>query len=85
MEKPLSYKGKNYQLTFAEDRPFVFLEDEKGNQLAELFALSSIHSLDGRDDTTKVGSWQVESTSDETVYTLRAESSVWEGKIYRFR
>ncbi|HEU5138349.1 MAG TPA: TIM-barrel domain-containing protein, partial [Bacillales bacterium] len=47
--------------------------------------LSSIHSLDGRDDTTKVGSWQVESTSDETVYTLRAESSVWEGKIYRFR
>ncbi|HEU5139651.1 MAG TPA: hypothetical protein VFT51_06735 [Bacillales bacterium] len=85
MGNAMSYKGKNYQLTFAEDRPFVFLDDGEGNQLAELFALSSVHSLNGRDDTTKVGSWQVESTSDETLYTLRAGSSVWEEKIYRFR
>lgn len=85
MKKPLVYKGENYQLTFETDRPFVFVKDKEGHLLAELFVLSSIHALEGRDDTVKIGVWEETRTSTETVFSLGAESSLWEGKTYRFR
>ncbi|HET7616060.1 MAG TPA: hypothetical protein VFK27_03800, partial [Bacillales bacterium] len=81
----LTYKGKHYQLTFAEDRPFVNVEDDKGNTLAELFVLSSVHTLGAQDDTTKIGSWQAEDGAGGKVFSLKTESSVWDDKIYRFK
>lgn len=74
-----------YRLEFAKDRPYVFLEDERGNRVAELFVLSGVHPLDGRDDTTSAGDWTVEEGLDQLVFSLEAASSVWERKVYRFR
>ena len=76
---------QHYSLTFPSDRPFVLLKDASGRQLAELFVLSSIHSLHARDDTVGVDEWEVEERDGETVLTLRAHSSIWEEKRYRFR
>ncbi len=77
--------AQRYSLIFPADRPFVYLQDEKGKRLAELFVLSSVHPLSDRDDTTAIGSWQVEEGPAEVIFSLIAESSVWETKVYRFR
>jgi hypothetical protein len=78
-------RAECYTLTFAHDRPFVFLDDAAGTRVAELFVLSSVHPLHGRDDTTKVGAWQFTTDGDELVAELHAESAVWHSKCYRFR
>ncbi len=77
--------AETYQLSFAADRPYVKLLDEQGNPVADLFVLSSIHPLNGRDDTVSSGLWQIEKHTEEVIYTLEASSSVWKRKIYRFR
>lgn len=71
-----------YSLTVAHDRPFVYLHNSQGIRLAELFVLSSVHPLHGRDDTTAIGAWEIKETPGEITLTLRAESSIWEGKRY---
>src|SRR5436853_2291729 len=81
----LAVHAEAYTLTFANDRPFVYLDDAAGTRLAELFVLSSIHPLHDRDDTTRFGAWQLEESAEELVVWLQAESSVWRGKTYRFR
>lgn len=82
---PLTFSAETYTLTFPIDRPFVYVDDARGSRLLDLFVLSSVHPLHDRDDTTRVGEWQVEDRSDATVYSLRVASSVWDEKIYRFR
>jgi hypothetical protein len=77
--------AETYRLTFAIDRPFVYLDNAQGKRLAELFVLSSVHPLHGRDDSTRIESWQVEETPQEIVFQLRCSSSIWQEKIYRFR
>ncbi len=52
----LTLHAEAYTLTFAKDRPFVYVADAEGAHLAELFVLSSVHPLNGRDDTTSIGS-----------------------------
>jgi hypothetical protein len=74
-----------YSLEFAKDRPFVYLDDEHGARIADLFVLSSIHALDGRDDTTSVGVWRVEEGLSEMVFSLETGSSIWDSKTIRFR
>jgi hypothetical protein len=81
----LTLRAETYTLTFAVDRPFVYLDDAAGERLAELFVLSSVHPLHDRDDTLSAGSWQVEQAGDEVLFSLAARSSVWSGKTYRFR
>jgi hypothetical protein len=81
----LSIRAETYTLTFASDRPFAFLDGPDGTRIAELFILSSIHPLHDRDDTTRTGPLEVAETPDEVVFTLRAESSCWRAKTYRFR
>lgn len=73
-----------YSLEFAKDRPFVYLDDENGARTAELFVLSSINPLHGRDDTTQAGPWRVDEGLEEMIFSLEASSSVWESKIIRF-
>lgn len=74
-----------YSLEFAADRPFVYVENTSGKRLADLFALSAVHPLNGRDDTTAAGAWRVEEGLDEVVISVEASSAVWEAKTYRFR
>lgn len=83
-EKQFAIQTDNYKLTFGQDRPFVFVDDFQGERIMELFYLSSIDPLNGRDDTIRVGSWEKEESDNKIIFTLEADSSVWEKKIYRF-
>jgi hypothetical protein len=79
------FTSETYCLTFLADRPFVSLDSPRGDRLAELFFLSSIHSLRGRDDTTRIGEWEMDEQPGVTTFLLRVESSFWRAKRYRFR
>ncbi len=81
----LAITADTYRLNFASDRPFVYLDDGDGARLAELFVLSSVHPLHDRDETTRIGTWQVTPATDEVVFSLDVESSVWQRKRYVFR
>ncbi|MDX1991170.1 MAG: hypothetical protein SF029_02190 [bacterium] len=83
--KALIIKATAYTLKCAADRPYVYLRDSAGNTLAELFVLSSIHTLTGRDDTVRIGDWTVRAEGETVVLELSTESSVWKRKVYRFR
>ena len=76
---------ERYRLRLAPEKPFVYLEDHQGNRLAELFVLSSIHPMHTRDDTTQTGSWVVEESENEVLFSLKASSSAWRSKTYSFR
>ena len=76
--------SETYRLTFLDDRPFVRVESAQGEGLVDLFVLSSIHSLHGRDDTTRVGNWEMREQSDVTTFVLTVQSSLWQAKQYRF-
>ncbi len=84
-----SLQAQDYALTFNSAdpgaRPYVDVCDANGRKILELFALSSIHPLAGRDDTVALGEWTVRETPGEAVFTLRARSSTWDAKEYRFR
>jgi hypothetical protein len=80
-----SFISETYHLLFLPDRPFVRVESQNGASFTELFVLSSIHSLHGRDDTTRIGEWQVDEKPGVTTFLLRVESSLWKSKQYRFR
>ncbi|HJR80704.1 MAG TPA: hypothetical protein VJ821_11575, partial [Anaerolineales bacterium] len=79
------FRSETYCLSFLDERPFVNLDSPNGNRLAELFIPSSIHSLQGRDDTSKLGSWEIIEQPDATTFLLHAESSLWKAKRYRFQ
>jgi len=79
------FASDTYRLTLLEDRPFVRVESAQGDWLADLFVLSSVHSLHGRDDTVKIGTWEVDEQPGVTTFTLRVESSLWKAKQYRIR
>ncbi len=81
----IKFFAETYRLEFAKDRPFVYLDDQNGVRIVDLFVLSSVHPLTGRDDTTDISAWSVDENLDEVVFTLEASSSVWQKKIYRFR
>lgn len=82
----LEVHAEAYRLVFPDDeRAFVYLEDAKGARLADLFVLSSVHTLSGQDDTTEIGQWDVTEDNDEVILTLTVKSSVWTEKTFRFR
>jgi len=84
-KEALRFTSETYRLTFLDDRPFVRVESAQGEGLAELFVLSSVHSLHGRDDTTRIGEWEVDEQLEVTIFRLRVESSLWKAKEYCFR
>ena len=77
------FSGNTYRIILLEDRPFILLETETGDPLAELFALSSVHPLNGRDDTPAILDWERSEMAGVTTFTLQASSTVWSRKIYR--
>jgi hypothetical protein len=81
----LRFTSEAYSLTFLNDRPFVRVESRGGDRLAELFVLSGVHALHSRDDTTRIGAWEIDEQPGITTFLLRVESSLWNVKQYRFR
>ena len=75
----------SYSLSFPTDRPFVYVDDSSGARLAELFVLSNVHPFHDRDDTVAFDEWQVTEEGDQILCTLRARSSTWADKTYRFQ
>lgn len=73
-----------YRLATAADRPFVLLQRPTGELLAELFVPGSVHPLHDRDDTAALDGWQTAEEGEAIVLSLRAASSVWDEKVYRF-
>lgn len=84
-DETFKVRASTYTLTCAPDRPYVYLADPKGNHLAELFVLSSVHTLHGRDDTVRMETWQAKLAPDEITLSLSVQSSLWTRKTYRFR
>ncbi|MFW6097971.1 MAG: hypothetical protein ACOC9Z_07835 [Chloroflexota bacterium] len=85
----VSVVAGSYRLITATDRPFVRVFDAGGDLLCELFVPSSINPLHDRDDTVALGRWHVEAGrgpngEEGVVLCMEAQSSVWEGKEYRF-
>jgi hypothetical protein len=76
--------ASRYTLAIAPDRPYVYLFDLHNEKAVEFFALSSVHTMTGRDDTVKIGAWSVEKTPEKIVLSVTAESSIWKSKTYRF-
>lgn len=83
-DKTISVQAANYSLTVAADRPFVTLADAAGVKIADLFYPSSVHSTRGQDDTTRLGRWQIDELADAVSLSIKAESSVWTSKTFRF-
>ena len=73
-----------YQLKFHTARPYVDLKTPEGERIVELFALSSVHPMNGRDDTYQIGTWSFQESPDEIVVTLQAKSTAWINKTYTF-
>jgi len=81
----LRFSADSYTLTFPSDRPFVYLADQAGQRLADLFVLSSVHTLGGLDDSVAMEAWQVDTSAAETVFSMRVSSSLWDAKTIEFR
>jgi len=77
-------EARAYRLVFLTERPFVNLETPAGEPIAELFVFSSVHPLNGRDDTYAGGEWMAAETPGRIEISIRAQSTAWRGKIYRF-
>jgi hypothetical protein len=81
----IKLRSSTYTLICAKDRPYIYLAAAKAKKpFAELFVLSSVHSLTGLDDTTGIGSWQIEEGAECIILSLSAKSSLWKAKTYRF-
>jgi hypothetical protein len=80
----LTFDTDAYRLIFPDDRPFIYVNTPEGERLVELFALSAVNATHGCDDTLRIGAWKKDALpSGETVFSLEADSAVWQKKIYR--
>jgi hypothetical protein len=80
----LKYSSQAYQLTFAEDRPYVYVDTGEGKRLMELFVLSGVNAVHQREDTLKIETWQKQAQSHATLFELKVKSSLWSSKTIRF-
>lgn len=77
-------EGDDYSLLFSPGRPFAELRAAGGARIAELFYLSAVHSLSGRDDAARCGEWRVEPEAGGLRLTVEVESALWQKKILHF-
>jgi hypothetical protein len=80
----LNLTAEGYRLNFAKDRPFVDIYDRSNTRIAELFVLSSVHTLQGRDGTVQIGELATEQRADRVVISLEVSSTIWKKKVIRF-
>ena len=77
-------EASTYRLVFLTERPFVYLDTPQGERVAELFVFSSVHPIDGRDDTHTKGEWTAAESSSAIDVSIVAYSTAWRSKVYRF-
>ena len=76
--------ANTYNLIFPTDRPFVYLETPKGERLAELFVLSSVHNHSGYDDTLALETIDRETDNNEAPSRWRPAVE-WEIIVHPFQ
>ncbi|MEZ0537842.1 TIM-barrel domain-containing protein [Caldicellulosiruptoraceae bacterium PP1] len=76
-------KAEKYKLIFTFNHPLVKLEVD-GQDAVEFFPFSQVNALDGIDDTTAIGIWEVEEEDKKIIVKNRCKSSIWDEKIYKF-
>lgn len=84
LDNGLVLRADRYSLSFPNDRPFVRLESAQGELLVELLPFSSVHPLNGRDETYVTGQWVTHENAGSVDITLTARSTSWTSKTYRF-
>ena len=62
-EPTIKVQTDAYTLELLGDRPAAKVWDAQGRLMAELFLLSSCHTLGGRDVSSRVTPWRAEETS----------------------
>lgn len=77
---PWKFEMGAYSVEMLEDRPAVKVLLPDGHLLAELFLLSSAHTLNGRDVSAAVPQWQVEQQKDGFVLHGETDSLIWNRK-----
>lgn len=80
----LRVDAARYHLIWHGDGPFVTLQDAAGSRVADLFALSGVHSTRGLDDTVRMGEWRAAIGDGVITVTLDAESAIWDAKRFIF-
>lgn len=76
--------GSAYSLVFCGDRPFVRVFSSGGDLITELFVFSSVHPLNGRDETYEAGEWIFRDIPGGMEACVAANSTAWASKLYRF-
>ena len=79
-DTPWKFEGSRYSVELVQDRPGVKVTLPDGKLFAELFLVSSAHTMQGRDVSAAIPQWQAEEI--EGGYVLRGEtdSLLWEKK-----
>lgn len=81
----LTLKTARYTLIFHHNRPFVLLETAAGVKVTEFFVYSSVHPLNGRDDTYEIDTWQIQEAADQVTFSSTTRSTAWANKTFYFR
>lgn len=69
-----------YTLELLGDRPAAKVWDAQGRLMAELFLLSSCHTLGGRDVSSRVTPWRAEERDGNVILSCQADSLLWAQK-----
>src|SRR5690606_33454738 len=73
-----------YSLFFYADRPLVRVLSSGAVLIAELYVFSSVHPLNGRDETYEAGEWIFRDIPGGMEACVAANSTAWASKLYRF-
>lgn len=76
----ITVKANAYTLTMSDNRPAAQIHDAQGHLMADLYLLSSCHTLFGRDVSTKISAWTLKENEGEILITAQADSLIWENK-----
>ncbi len=79
-EQPWKFEAGAYRVELLADRPAAKVCLPDGQVLAELFLVSSAHTLGGRDVSAAIPEWQVEERPDCLVLRAETDSLIWRRK-----
>lgn len=77
-----SLEAEKYNLEFIENRPSVRVKSKAGDELCELFLISSCHSIEKKDATANISEWKCSENDGRIEFTAEADSLAWDKKIY---
>ena len=80
LEPRLRITGPAYTLEMDDRRPALHVHTAGGEHLMDLFLVSSIHTLSGRDVTASCGAWEAEASEGAVRLSAEMDSLFWDRK-----